>query len=102
LVDNPTKIKEEWPCWKENGGRIERVYNHCFACQENKDIEHDFILDCGSCMLIWPNEEDPDSGNVICEQKDSPYKKWLSNDREEEVIRNAIIIRDLPIREKDN
>ena len=91
LSKNPTKGKEEWPGWEENGGSLDCGNSYCFACEY---AMRDGRVDCGGCPLMWPK-----GAYSVCE--DDIYGDWCSaRDRGSYQVASLLAeeIRDLPVK----
>lgn len=86
LSNHPTKDKAEWPGWECNGGDIQKVENHCFACEYDTQNYKKLNQPCKiTCIMrsLWPEG---------CTYEDSPFHKWDNPSSRKEWIRNARII----------
>ena len=84
LYMNPDKSKGDWPRWKDNGGDIEHVNAHCFACSYNQE---NTFWKCGINCIV-PIFRYVEHG---CNNPDSPYELWEESIDPEE---NARLISD--------
>ena len=75
LAKNPNKNKHDWPEWDFNGGDIQYVYGHCFACYFDDEFFEG--LECENCPIKWIKKKGVDSW-IVCENPDSPFHKWYS------------------------
>ena len=97
LADNPTKEKDEWPGWKQNGGEYHIVAEYCFAC------EYDYVVsDCasvGNCRHC-PLKGMSDETSYDC--LDGDYEEWRYADSVKDLAerkRLAEKIRDWPVKD---
>lgn len=56
LAKNPTKRKQDWPGWKENGGKHDLIKDNCFLCA---------VSDCPDCLVVWPGDSVGCSGSLF-------------------------------------
>ena len=94
VVNNPEADKCEWPGWKSNGGNIEYVWNHCFACDVARKLipPGENISPCGLCPVKW-------EGGIKCLDKTSLWSRYIEAmeaEKYDEVKRIATLIRDIP------
>ena len=76
IKNNPSKNKEDWPRWKQNGGDVPRVLSHCFYCEYDnegcdecpgdwKSYNHEGKLTCSNAIAIYEYacmlQESPDA-----------------------------------------
>jgi len=75
LSKNPTRIKEEWPEWKPNGGQIPVPRSYCFLCE--------FFLNTGICAVVWNQKRSFGSRCLYsyhaCIEPGSIYLVWKNN-----------------------
>jgi len=68
-------IKNKWPEWSYNGGKVESCHNTCMSCEQ-------VATHCEKCMLLstWGGW---DSGSIIpcTENVGSPYKNLYGQHR---------------------
>lgn len=75
IANNPEKEKNDWPKWKFNGGKYNKVACSCFACNYTISRAESYGIDCNYCFLLnlWFNDKIPknitkmiDNGCVPC------------------------------------
>lgn len=54
LYHHPSKVKDDWPRWEDNGGDISEALCDCFLCEykQTTTIESCFTW---PCILDWQN-----------------------------------------------
>lgn len=95
LSENPTKGKEDWPGWVENGGSYHGVSGRCFACQS---IEDSWGMEgrCDhQCPILWPNDR---GCNTHGNTHGSPYMVWKTADSLTTRAEAALQVAQLPVR----
>jgi hypothetical protein len=88
LADNPSKSKEGWTRWESNGGDVEVIWSHCFACKYAKE--------CGTCYycpLVWGGKYDR------CFVNNGLFGQWQNSTDPHERTDLALKIKDLPVKD---
>ena len=82
----PKKDKDDWPRWKNNGGKYLEIETACFLCEYTN-------YDCDKCPLKWPKNL---FGYSVCDGN-GLFNQWKS---EKDLTKRQALakqIRDLPV-----
>lgn len=98
LAEHPGKDKDDWPEWKENGGKIPDYLNDCSLC-EHKRQNYGFngrSSDCwNDCIIVWP-------GKNCTTDISSPFLSWHYPNSLKAKAKLAKAVSELPERKKKN
>ena len=67
LSENSDKVKSDWPEWDINGGEIDTIPTHCFACDVAGNT-HGSSDACDKCPIEWPGGR--------CYNQNSLFTAW--------------------------
>ena len=94
IVNNPERTEREWPGWESNGGYVDDIFNHCFACYIARKLVK--RSPCGStcefCPINWEY-------GIRCVDNTSLWSQYMNRFRAndyEAVKKIATLIRDIP------